>query len=135
MAEEIEDPEMAKSKSTKKENADPAEGQAQQDPPQDPPAPAADDAQQDPPQDPPAPAAPRVQAAPPPPPPEPPKQKSVEQLAVERLRRNGYSEDAIDEAMETYGPRAILNRTHRLECGDVGETGEHGDLGDDALKP
>lgn len=63
------------------------------------------------------------------------KEKTPETLAAERLQRNGYTDEQIDEALETYGAENILARRHRLECGAVGEHGEHGDLGADALKP
>jgi hypothetical protein len=64
----------------------------------------------------------------------PGKEKTPEQLATERLQRNGYSAEEIDVALETFGADAILKRRHRLECGSVGEHGEHGDLGADELK-
>ena len=110
----------------------PAEPPAPPAPPAEPPAPPA------PPAEPPAPPAPPAEPpAPPAPPAEPPappeKQKSVEQLACERLQRNGYTDAQIEAAFERYGAGGILARRHRLEVGDVGEAGEHGELGSNAL--
>lgn len=72
----------------------------------------------------PAPAPPAKAVAPPTP----------EQLATERLQRNGYTSEQITAAISKHGADSILTRQHRLECGNVGNVGKAGNLGSNALK-
>ena len=59
--------------------------------------------------------------------------RAIIDRARQRLDRNGYSVEQIDEALLHFGPQEILERRHRLEAGIVGETGDHGELGANAL--
>jgi len=52
---------------------------------------------------------------------------ATEEKNVAGLRKLG-----IDAQATGHGPKVTL--THKPECGDVGETGEHGDIGSNAAE-
>jgi hypothetical protein len=87
-------------------------------------------------------------------PPEPPPIDEKTQKAIDVVMAAGYSLPAALGIVKQYGadvilappspcertqvnfvqPSASTNQTHAPECGDVGVTGEHGDLGSNAAK-
>lgn len=65
-------------------------------------------------------------------------EKTLYEKALAFVMGRGFNRVAAEKLVDTIGPEKIMETetkrvaTHRPECGVVGETGAHGDLGSNA---